>query len=307
MGNTVDDRATEHRARVSRRSVLTAGVLGVAGLAAATHTSAHTSYPTNRSMQEDTMSTTMSTPAPNSPAPTSQPTVVLVHGAFAESGSWNGVIRLLQGQGYTAVAAANPLRSIAGDSAFVSSIVSSVKGPVILVGHSYGGAIITGAAAGNDNVKALVFVSAFAPEEGEQLADLTGKFPGSTLTGTLASVPLSDGSNDLYIRQDAYYQQFEADVPAAQAALDAATQRPIRDFAFTEPTGPATWKTIPSWFAFADQDKNIPVAVHRYMAQRANAREAVEVKGGSHSFAVVQPGIVANLIFKAAAYIAQPR
>jgi pimeloyl-ACP methyl ester carboxylesterase len=130
----------------------------------------------------------------------SRPTVVLVHGAFAESASWNDVIRRLQDQGYTAIATANPLRSVSGDAEFLASILESIEGSVVLVGHSYGGSVMSNAALGKDNVKALVFVAAFAPEEGESIAELSGRSPGSTLGETLESVPLSDGTTDLYIR-----------------------------------------------------------------------------------------------------------
>lgn len=232
-----------------------------------------------------------------------KPTIILVHGAFAESASWNGSIDRLVDQGFPTIAAAVPLRSIAGDTTFVSAIVKSIKGPVVLVGHSYGGAIISSAGAENDNVKALVFVSVLAPEPGEQLGALVSRFPGSTLNPTLSSVPLADGSHDLYIRQDKYHQQFMADVSIAVATVAAATQRPIRDYAFSEPSGAAGWKTLPSWFMYAEFDKNIPPAVHRWMAERARAREVVEIKGAAHALPVSQPDAVADLILKAAAYV----
>lgn len=232
-----------------------------------------------------------------------KPTIVLVHGAFAESASWNGSIHRLQDQGYTAIAAANPLRSIPSDAAFVASILRSIEGPIVLVGHSYGGAVMSSAALGNGNVKALVFVSGYAPDQGETLGELTGRFPGSTLLGTLAPVTLADGSKDLYIRQDKYHQQFTADVPIAQAALAAATQRPLRDVTLTERAGPAAWRSIPSWFVFAELDKNIPAAAHRFMAERAKARETVEVKGAAHALPVSQPDAVADVILRAAGHV----
>ncbi len=232
-----------------------------------------------------------------------KPTIVLVHGAFAESASWNGSIHRLLDQGFHTIAAANPLRSIAGDTAFLSAIVRSIKGPVVLVGHSYGGAIISSASAENSNVKALVFVSGFAPEEGETLGALGGRFPGNTLNAALFSVPLADGSNDLYIQQDKYHQQFAADVPIAVAALGAATQRPVRDVSFTEKAGRAGWKSIPSWFIYAELDRAIPPAAHRFMAERAKAREVVEIRGASHALPLSQPDAVADLIFKAAGYV----
>ena len=229
----------------------------------------------------------------------SRPTVVLVHGAFAESASWNGVIRRLQDQDYTAIAAANPLRSVSGDAQFLASILESIESPIVLVGHSYGGSVMSNAALGKDNVKALVFVAAFAPEEGESIGELSGRFPGSTLGETLESVALSDGTTDLYIRQEVYHQQFAADAPAEQAALDAVTQRPLRDVAQNEGSGPPAWKSIPSWFVFGELDKNIPVAAHRFMAERAGAREVVQIEGASHAVGVSHPEEVADMILRA--------
>jgi pimeloyl-ACP methyl ester carboxylesterase len=247
--------------------------------------------------QEEAMNT--------NPQDGSRPTVVLVHGAFAESASWNGVIRRLHEQGYTMVAAANPIRSLSGDAEFLASILESIQGPVVLVGHSYGGSVISNAALGKDNVEALVFVGAFAPEEGESIADLAGRFPGSTLGDTLAPVPLADGSTDLYIRQEEYHQQFAADAPAEQAALDAVAQRPLRDVALNEASGPPAWKSIPSWFVFSELDKNIPVAAHRFMAERAGAREVVEIPGASHAVPVSHADTVADVIFGATRYVEQ--
>jgi pimeloyl-ACP methyl ester carboxylesterase len=229
----------------------------------------------------------------------SQPTVVLVHGAFAESASWNGVIRRLQDQGYTAIAAANPLRSLSGDAQFLASILESIEGPVVLVGHSYGGSVISNGALGKDNVKALVFVAAFAPEEGESIGELSGRSPGSTLGETLESVRLSDGTTDLYIRQEMFHQQFAADAPAEQAALDAVTQRPLRDVAQNEGSGPPAWKSVPSWFVFPELDKNIPLEAHRFMAERAQAREVVEIEGAPHAVGVSHPEEVADVILRA--------
>ena len=229
----------------------------------------------------------------------SRPSVVLVHGAFAESAGWHGVIRRLQERGYTALAAANPLRSLSGDAEFVASILASIQSPVVLVGHSYGGSVISNAALGKENVKALVFVAAFAPEEGESGAELSGRFPGSTLGDTLETVPLADGTMDQYIRQEEYHQQFVADVPAEQAALDAVTQRPLRDVALNEGSGPPAWKSIPSWFVFGELDKNIPLEAHRFMAERAGAREVVEIEDASHAVGVSHPEEVADMILRA--------
>jgi len=230
----------------------------------------------------------------------SRPTVVLVHGAFAESASWDGVIARLQGHGYKAVAAANPIRSVSGDADFLASILDAIEGPIVLVGHSYGGAVMSNAALGKGNVEALVFVGAFAPEEGENIGELSARFPGGTLGETLWSVPLADGSTDLYIRQELYHQQFAEDVPAERTALMAVGQRPLRDVAVNEASGPPAWQSVPSWFVFGELDKNIPVAAHRFMAERAGAREVVEIEGASHAVGVSRPEEVADIILRAA-------
>ena len=155
------------------------------------------------------------------------PTIVLVHGAFADASSWNGVVRILESDGYPVVAVANPLRSVRGDADYVGEIVNSIRTPVVLVGHSYGGLVISEAANGHWNVKSLVFVSAFAPESGETGLRLTGLFPGSTLGETLGpAVPLPDGGHDLYIQQEKFPEQFAADVAGDEARTMAATQRP---------------------------------------------------------------------------------
>jgi pimeloyl-ACP methyl ester carboxylesterase len=236
---------------------------------------------------------------------TALPTIVLVHGAGAESASWNGVIRILQDRGYTTIAAANPLRSLSGDADYLASILATVEGPIVLVGHSYGGSVISNAVRDNDAVKALVFVAAIAPEKGESVADLANRFPGSTLGDNLHTVPLADGTTDLYILQDKYHQHFAADVAPAQAALDASTQRPFRDVALTESSGPEpAWKTVPSWFVFPELDSIVPLALHRFMAERAQAREAVEIAQASHAVAVSRPDAVADVILTAAKFIA---
>ena len=230
----------------------------------------------------------------------SRPTVVLVHGAFAESASWDGVIARLQGHGYKAVAAANPIRSVSGDADFLASILDAIEGPIVLVGHSYGGAVMSNAALGKGNVEALVFVGAFAPEEGENIGELSSRYPGATLGETLWTVPLSDGSTDLYIRQELYHQQFAEDVPAERTALMAVGQRPLRDVAVNGASGPPAWRSVPSWFVFGELDKNIPAAAHRFMAERAGAREVVEIEGASHAVGVSHPEEVADIILRAA-------
>lgn len=233
--------------------------------------------------------------------PAAKPTVVLVHGAFADSSSWNGVAEILQKDGYPVVAAANPLRSVSGDAAYVSSIVDSIKGPVVLVGHSYGGQVITTAANGHDNVKSLVYVAAFAPEAGEAVAELAGKFPGGTLGQALAPpVKLADGGVDLYIDQAKFQQQFAQDVPVAEAALMAIGQRPITEAALTEKSGNPAWKTLPSWFVYGDGDRNIPAKALSFMAERAGSKRTVVIKDASHVVMVSHPAEVAALIQEAA-------
>jgi pimeloyl-ACP methyl ester carboxylesterase len=230
-----------------------------------------------------------------------KPTVVLVHGAFADSSSWNGVVKILEKDGYPVIAAANPLRSVKGDAQSVADVLASVKTPVVLVGHSYGGPVISEAAYGNANVKALVYVAAFAPEKGETAAELSGRFPGSTLGPTLsAPVALADGGKDLYIQQDKFHEQFAADVSQADAKLMAATQRPVTVAALNEAATEPAWKTVPSYFVYGDQDKNIPAQALAFMAERAHAKQTVVVKGASHVVMVSNPKAVASLIETAA-------
>lgn len=230
-----------------------------------------------------------------------KPTVVLVHGAFADSSSWNGVVKILEKDGYPVIAAANPLRTLKGDAQSVADVLAGIKSPVVLVGHSYGGPVISEAAYGNTNVKALVYVAALAPEAGETVAGLAGKFPGSTLGPTLAPpVALKDGGKDLYIQQDKFHDQFAADVPNADAKLMAATQRPVTEAALNEAASEPAWKSIPSWFVYGDKDKNIPPQAMAFMAERAHAKKTVVVKGASHVVMVSNPKAVASLIESAA-------
>jgi pimeloyl-ACP methyl ester carboxylesterase len=229
-----------------------------------------------------------------------KPTIVLVHGAFADSSSWHGVIVRLQRDGYQVIAAANPLRGVASDAETVRAIVRSVTGSVVLVGHSYGGPVITEAASGSANIRALVYVAAFLPETGESSLTLSQKFPGSTLGDALTEVSLPDGRKDLYIRSEAFRAQFAADVPPAQAAEMAIVQRPIAPAALAEPTATASWKVLPSYVIYGSSDRNVPAAVMNFMAERARARHTVVVKGASHALMVSHPAEVAALIEEAA-------
>ncbi|HEY0596729.1 alpha/beta hydrolase [Sphingopyxis sp.] len=229
-----------------------------------------------------------------------KPTVVLVHGAFADSSGWSDVIARLEKDGYPVIAVANPLRSVAGDAASVASVVRSIPGHVILVGHSYGGIVITEAAKGNSNVKALVYVAGFLPDTGESALALSAKFPGSTLGEALAPVSLPDGGTDLYIQPAKFHAQFAADVPEAQAVLMAATQRPVTQAALTDAARAATWKSLPTYVIYGAEDRNIPAATMKFMAARAHARKTVGIEHGSHALMVSHPAEIASLIEEAA-------
>lgn len=230
-----------------------------------------------------------------------KPTIVLVHGAFADSSGWNGVVSKLNRDGYRVVAAANPLRGLKTDAEAVSTLVKSISEPVILVGHSYGGQVITEAASGNGNVQALVYVAAFLPEAGESVSSLSGKFPGGTLGPALAPVGLPNGDEDFYIQPAKFHDQFAADVPAATAALMAATQRPVTDRALSDMATTPTWKRLPSYVIYGSADRNVPAQAERFMAERAQARKTVAVEGASHALMVSHPDKVAALIEDAAA------
>ena len=230
-----------------------------------------------------------------------KPTIILVHGAFADSSGWNGVAKRLIDKGYTVVAAANPLRSVKADAEQVSYLTKSIDKPVVLVGHSYGGAVISSAANGNSNVKALVFVAAFAPDRGEAAGQLAGKFPGGTLGEALAPpVRLPGGGVDLYIDQSKFHSQFAHDMPADQAALMAASQRPIAEAALTEAAGQPAWKSLPSWFIYGSGDRNIPAAGLAFMAKRAGSRKTVVIEGASHVPMMSHPQAVTEIIEEAA-------
>jgi pimeloyl-ACP methyl ester carboxylesterase len=231
-----------------------------------------------------------------------QPTIVLVHGAFAESASWDRVIDPLLGAGHRVIAAANPLRGLAADAAAVSDLVSTVDGPVVLVGHSYGGAVISNVDADAGDIVGLVYVAGFVPEPGESAFTLSGMFSGSTLPDALRPVPRGDGTTDLYIDTERFHSQFCADVPAEQAARMAATQRPVTQEALVEPSGERPlWKELPSWFLFGELDRNIPPELQHFMAERAHARRTIEIPGASHAVMVAHPDATADLILEAAA------
>ncbi len=230
------------------------------------------------------------------------PTIVLVHGAFAESASWDGVIDRLLAAGHPVIAAPNPLRSLAADAAAVSDVVRSIEGPVVLAAHSYGGAVISNVDPDAGDIAGLVYLNGFAPDAGDSCFALAGKFPGSMLgESTLRPVPHSDGTTDLFIALDSFHELFCPDVPAPQAARLAATQRPATQEALVEPSRERPlWKQLPSWFLIGEQDHIIPAALQHFMADRARTQRAIEIPGASHAITVSQPEATAQLIVEAA-------
>jgi pimeloyl-ACP methyl ester carboxylesterase len=233
-------------------------------------------------------------------------TVVLVHGAFADASSWNGVIERLQKRGVPVTAPANPLRGIAHDSVYTASVFAQIEGPVLAVGHSYGGAVITNAAADAKNVVGLVYVAAFAPDEGELLGEVEAGSKDSVLNPALVprQYPTPDGgqATEFYIEPSKARAAFAGDLSDHQAGLIAATQRPISELAFSEANGPPAWKHLPSWAVVATGDKAAGTDVVRSMAERAGAT-ITEVEG-SHVIMVSQPQAVTEVILEALAAVA---
>jgi pimeloyl-ACP methyl ester carboxylesterase len=232
-----------------------------------------------------------------------RPTIVLVHGGWADSSGWNDEIASLQKKGYPVIAPANPLRGLASDADYVRSVLRTIDGPVVLVGHSYGGAVISNAAVGAPNVKALVYVAGFAPDQGESLLQLVTKFPGTHITPDALDerpYPLPDGTTgtDLYIKASVFRDAFAGDLPAGTTRLMQATQRPFSAAAFGEPSGTPAWKTIPSWYLLSTQDHAIPPAAQHFMADRAKA-QVTEVKS-SHVPMMSHPDVTTDVILKAA-------
>ncbi len=252
------------------------------------------------------------TPVNAEPAASTQrpvrPTIVLVHGAFADATGWAPEVSLLQRAGYPVLAPADPLRGLTADADYIRSFVATIEGPVILVGHSYGGAVITNAARGAGNVVALVYVAAFVPDVGTSVATSYDpqQYPGSLLSGATLVVrpapnPAAPGGQDadLYIRPDQFQKVFAGDQSAATAAVMAATQRPLSSFAFTEPSGDPAWKTIPSWDLVTMDDHAISAGGQRFMAQRAGA--TIRTVASAHDVMVSHPASVVAVILEAAA------
>jgi pimeloyl-ACP methyl ester carboxylesterase len=233
------------------------------------------------------------------------PTVVLVHGAFADGSSWNGVITRLHAKGVKVTAPANPLRGISIDSAYTASVFEQTPGPVLAVGHSYGGAVITNAASEASNVVGLVYVAAFAPEDGERLGEAAAASKDSILgTAQVARhYPSADGGTavEFIVDPAKIHEVFAADLPDELTPLLAATQRPVAELAFTEQCGPPAWRQLPSWAVVALADKAAGTDVVRSMAQRAGAT-ITEVQG-SHVVMISQPDAVTDVILKALATV----
>lgn len=240
---------------------------------------------------------------------TDMATVVLVHGAFADASSWNGVITRLRNKGVPVTAPANPLRGITADAAYIAAVLAQIDGPVLAVGHSYGGALITNAATNAKNVLGLVYVAAFAPEEGETLGAAEAGSKDSVLNSALVprTYPAAggDSATEFYIDPAKAREAFAGDLSDEQAAQIAATQRPVAELAFSEPSGPPAWKHLPSWAVVATVDKAAGTDVTRSMAQRAGAK--IREVDGSHVIMVSQPEAVTNVILEAVASVTAVR
>src|SRR5271156_4249841 len=272
---------------VRRRLFWRAGI--VAGLAAAA----------GLTVAATAASASSSGPSPQTSGP--RPTIVLVHGAWANSGSWDGVVQRLQRDGYTVDVPPNPLQGLAYDAPYLADFLHTISGPIVLVGHSYGGAVITNAATGDPQVKALVYVDAFAPAQGQTLEQLLAEYPGScAVPANLTVVPIPDapsGVGDAYIKQSVYPSCMANGLPAAEANVLAVTQRPIATVALTQQSGVPAWKTIPSWAVVGTADHAIPPALQLAMAKRAHAH--ITRVDASHLSMISNPGTVTSVILQA--------
>jgi len=238
-----------------------------------------------------------------------KPTIVLVHGAWADASSWNAVASDLQGQGFTVLAPTNLLRAVAIDAPYVTSFLAQrTSGPVVLVGHSYGGFVITNAATGAENVKALVYVDAFVPEEGENVFQILGgsgsafDIPDPTAVFDIVGYPgAPEGDAEAFLKPDTVHNAFAQDLPEADRRLTAAGQRPITLSADTTPSGPSAWKDTPSWAVIGTEDLVIPPATQRSMAERAGA--TITAVAGSHVSMVSHPQVAIDAILAAVAAV----
>ena len=241
------------------------------------------------------------TSAEAQPASGPKPTVVLVHGAFADSSGFGTIVQDLTADGYPVVAAANPLRGVASDAASIRALMNTIEGPIILVGHSYGGNVISEAATGDSQVKALVYIAAYIPATGETAAQLTTLYPGSQVPDNLKSVTQPGGVTDLYINPAVFPSAFAGGVPVKEAQVFALSQRPVTEAALNEPAvGVQAWQTIPSYDLISGADMIIPATAQEYMAKRAHAKVKV-VKGASHMGVFFEhPGTTTKFIETAA-------
>jgi pimeloyl-ACP methyl ester carboxylesterase len=265
------------KARFTLIGLAVAGLIGIPSAVASASTSSHS----------DTAGSAV------------KPTIVLEHGAWADGSSWDGVVTRLQNDGYTVDVPPNPLRGPDSDSAYLASYLAAVPGPIVLVGHSYGGFVTTNAATGDTNVKALVYVDAYIPAQGDTVNSLTSQFPGSQITpAALNFVASPGGVTDAYVQPSQFRSILANDLPASQAAELAATQRPIAATALTEVSGPPAWTSIPSWAVIGTADHAIPPAAQEFMAHRAHA--TVTEINASHLSLISHPGEVTAVIEEAA-------
>jgi pimeloyl-ACP methyl ester carboxylesterase len=225
-----------------------------------------------------------------------KPTIVLIHGAFGDASSWRPVFDRLNDE-YTVIAAPNPLRGIGADAAYVSALIDQIDGPVVLVGHSSGGSVITVAGA-SEKVAGLVYVAGFAPDEGETIADLQGRFPSLAMGNFLQPRALPDGGVELSVDPQRFHDIFCADVSDDQAEFMAHAQRPLVATAFEEPATAAAWREKPSWAVFGTGDQPIAPQLHRFSYERAGS-DVTEIEGASHFVLLSQPEAVAGVIREA--------
>jgi pimeloyl-ACP methyl ester carboxylesterase len=228
-----------------------------------------------------------------------KPTLVFVHGAFSDGASWSAAVERL-GDHCPYRIFANPLRGVKGDGAALTALLQSIDGPIILIGHAYGGVLLTEVGCATEAVKALVFVAAVAPDEGESFADLAARFPGSDLLPALARAPLPDGGADLYVPEASYGPVLAGDLPHLDVLGLARRQRPAQEAVLRDPVGKPAWRTLPCWFIYGDADRALPPALHQFMAHRSGAAGVEVVAGGSHSLHVSHPHRVMRFIEQAA-------
>jgi pimeloyl-ACP methyl ester carboxylesterase len=227
----------------------------------------------------------------------SKPTIVLVHGAFGDASSWRSVYDLLDGDEYTVIAPANPLRGLASDASYLEGLIDQLDGPVVLVGHSYGGPVIT-VAGNSDKVAGLVYVAGLAPDEGESVGDLQERFPPLAMGDVLKPRELPDGGAELSVDPERFHDVFTADLSDADAAFRAHAQRPVAPNAFQEPATAPAWRAKPSWAVFGTGDLPVGPALHRFQYERAGST-VTEVEGASHFLMLSKPDVVAGVIREA--------